>query len=56
MDRATGRIELADLAHPDVDDLLDDIGESALKSGGEVVVVPAARMPVKTGLAAIYRY
>ena len=27
------------------DDLLDDLGEHALKTGGEVVIVPAERMP-----------
>ncbi len=27
LDRATGRIESADLSHPKIDDLLDDLGE-----------------------------
>jgi hypothetical protein len=27
MDHATGRIRSADLAHPEIDDLLDDLGE-----------------------------
>jgi hypothetical protein len=27
-----------------------------LKTGGEVVIVPAERMPTQTGIAAIYRY
>lgn len=53
---ATGDIELGDIAHPEVDDLLDDLGTSVLKMGGQVVVVPAERMPTKTGIAAIYRY
>ena len=53
---ATGDIEPGDLMHPEVDDLLDDLGTLALKAGGEVVVVPTERMPTKTGLAAIYRY
>jgi hypothetical protein len=56
MDAATGRIELGDLAHPEVDDLLDDLGELVLKMGGQVVVVPAERMPTPTGLAAISRF
>jgi Bacterial archaeo-eukaryotic release factor family 3 len=56
MDAATGRIEFDDLAHPGVDDLLDDLGELVLKMGGEVVVVPAERMPTPTGIAAIYRF
>jgi hypothetical protein len=56
MDAATGRIALDDLAHPEVDDLLDDLGELALKMGGQIVVVPAERMPTSTGIAAIYRF
>jgi hypothetical protein len=56
MAAATGRIEFDDLAHPGVDDLLDDLGELVLKMGGQVVVVPAERMPTPTGIAAIYRF
>ena len=56
VDAATGRIALDDLAHPEVDDLLDDLGELVLKMGGQIVVVPAERMPTPTGLAAIYRF
>ncbi len=52
----TGEITLADLSLPDVDDLLDDLTEMAAKMGGNVVVVPADRMPTTTGIAAIYRY
>ncbi|HNR23081.1 MAG TPA: hypothetical protein PKL49_08665 [Steroidobacteraceae bacterium] len=39
-----------------VDDLLDDLGEWVLRRGGEVVIVPTARMPTETGLAAIFRF
>jgi hypothetical protein len=39
-----------------VDDLLDDLSEKVLEKGGQVVVVPAERMPTKEGAAAIYRY
>lgn len=53
---ASGRIERADLADPEVDDLLDDLGERVLRKGGEVVIVPADRMPTSTGIAAIYRF
>lgn len=53
---ATGNIEFDDLAHPEVDDVLDDLGALALKMGGQVVVVPTERMPTETGIAAIYRY
>jgi hypothetical protein len=56
IDAATGEIEFDDLAHPELDDVLDDLGELALKMGGQVVVVPAERMPTETGVAAIYRY
>lgn len=52
----TGDIESDDLAHPEVDDVLDDLGMLALKLGGQVVIVPTERMPTKTGIAAIYRY
>lgn len=53
---ATGRVEVADLSHPQVDDLLDDLGELVGKMGGQVLVVPAEQMPGRTGLAATYRY
>ena len=56
IDTTTGQIQFADLSHPEVDDLLDDLGELVLKKGGRVVVVPAERMPTPTGLAAIFRY
>ncbi|MCG7853894.1 MAG: hypothetical protein MIO92_15340 [Methanosarcinaceae archaeon] len=56
LDAVTGDIEFDDLAHPDVNDVLDDLGAFALKMGGQVVIVPKERMPTKTGIAAIYRY
>lgn len=56
IDQVSGRVEFGELAHPEVDDLLDDIGELVLKKGGQVVVVPAERMPTQTGIAAIYRF
>ncbi|WP_347273724.1 hypothetical protein [Candidatus Kuenenia sp.] len=56
LNAATGDIELDNLAHPEVDDLLDDLGMLALKMGGQVIIVPTERMPTKTGIAAIYRY
>jgi hypothetical protein len=55
-DPVSGAIEFAPLDDPDVDDLLDDVSEHALKTGGEVVIVPAERMPTDTGVAAIYRF
>ena len=55
-DSQTGVIATADLQQPDVDDLLDDIGELVIKMGGKVVVIPKEKMPSQTGLAAILRY
>jgi len=55
-DGATGRVEVADLSHPQVDDLLDDLGDLVEKMGGQVLVIPAEQMPGRTGLAATYRY
>lgn len=52
----TGNIQNRDLTNPKVDDLLDDLGELVLKMGGQVMVLPAERMPSETGLAAIFRY
>ena len=56
LDGATGRFELADLSHPQIDDLLDDLGELVDKMGGRVLVIPADQMLTQTGLAATYRY
>jgi peptide subunit release factor 1 (eRF1) len=56
IDAETGEITLAELSLPDVDDLLDDLTELAAKMGGQVVVVPADRMPTTSGIAAIYRF
>ncbi len=56
LDGSTGRVKTADLSHPQVDDLLDDLCELVGKMGARVMVVPAEQMPGRTGLAAIYRY
>ena len=54
LDAETGVVLQPDeLAHPEVDDMLDDLAERVLETGGEVVMVPAERMPANTGLAAI---
>lgn len=55
-DVASGEITIGDMSDPEVDDVLDDLGELVLKKGGEVIIVPAERMPTQTGAAAIYRY
>lgn len=54
IDPLTGAVGQFD--QPGVDDLLDDLGEQVLRRGGEVVVVPAERMPTRTGLAATFRF
>ena len=56
LDATTGAIKLDELPNPEGDDLLDDLGERVLKTGGEVVIVPAGRMPTHTGIAATYRF
>jgi len=56
IDAVSGKITTADLSSPEVDDVLDDLGERVVKAGGEVVIVPAERMPTRTGAAAIYRF
>jgi len=56
IDAVSGKITTADLSNPEVDDVLDDLGERVVKAGGEVVIVPAERMPTRTGAAAIYRF
>lgn len=56
VDTATGDLEFDELSSPEFDDVLDDLGATTLRMGGEVVVVPTERMPTGTGIAAIYRY
>ncbi len=56
LDSATGQIEPGDLDRTGIDDILDDLAETVLRMKGEVVVVPAERMPSNTGLAATYRF
>ena len=53
---ATGKVSPGQLGDPEVDDLLDDLGELVLKAGGDVVIVPTERMPTATGAAAVYRF
>ncbi|MBN1945945.1 MAG: hypothetical protein JW797_09735 [Bradymonadales bacterium] len=52
----TGEITYDDLAHPETDDLLDELGELVLQRSGKVAIVPTERMPTQTGVAAIFRY
>jgi len=52
----TGNTQKKDIKNPKVDDLLDDLGELTIRMGGQVMVLPADKMPSETGLAAIFRY
>jgi len=56
IDGSTGRIEPADLGSPRVDDVLDDLGTLVESMGGVVHVLPAERMPCRTGVAASFRH
>lgn len=56
IDDASGTIEEQALEKPDVDDLLDDLGELVLKMGGDVHLIKPELMPTDTGAAAMYRY
>jgi hypothetical protein len=41
---------------PTASDVLDDLAEAALRTGAEVIVLQAGRMPAGTGAAAVFRY
>jgi hypothetical protein len=56
LDEGRGKVVGGVLSNPRVDDVLDDLGELVGKMGGEVLVIPTARMPTRKGAAAIYRY
>ncbi|MBN1237404.1 MAG: hypothetical protein JXB36_02830, partial [Gammaproteobacteria bacterium] len=56
LDAASGAVLVDELANPEVDDALDDLAELVMRQGGEIIVVPAERMPAETGLAAVFRY
>lgn len=56
IDAATGALTPGEMTDPETEDMLDDLGEMVLRKGGEVVIVPAERMPTKSGLAATYRF
>ena len=59
--RIPGHVEgsmprFADADEPGASDVLDDLAERVLKTGGQVVAVPKGSMPTATGLAAVFRY
>lgn len=53
---ADGNVTMSEGDGPGVDDVLDDLGEQVLRTGGDVVVVPKEDMPSSTGVAATFRY
>lgn len=56
IDASTGGIHPAELDNPHMDDVLDDLGTMVERMGGEVHVLPADRMPGRTGVAASFRH
>jgi hypothetical protein len=56
VDAATGTLVVDPRADAAGADVLDDVGEQVLRTGGEVIVVPSQRMPSDSGVAAVYRY
>jgi hypothetical protein len=48
VDWASGQITVDELPHPEIDDVLNDLGGLVLSKGGQVVIVPAERMPTQT--------
>jgi hypothetical protein len=55
-DARTGDVSFGDDDSVGVDDVLDDLGEQVLRTGGDVVVVPRGDMPSATGIAATFRF
>jgi Bacterial archaeo-eukaryotic release factor family 3 len=59
--RIPGHVEgrmprLASADEPGVGDILDDLAERVLRTGGQAIVAPKGSMPTSTGLAAVFRY
>lgn len=55
IDETIGKVEFGNLEDPGQNDVLDDLAELVLRMGGDVVLIPQDKMPVKTGVAAILR-
>ena len=51
-----GGVFVAPIPQSGVDDVLDDIAEQVIDTGGEILVIPPAQMPTESGIAATYRY
>jgi hypothetical protein len=56
LDVNTGDVTFSDPDRSGNHDLLDDLGEQVLRTGGDVVVVPREDMPSSTGVAATFRF
>lgn len=52
----SGAIRFAEPGENDINDITNDLAESVLRNGGEVIIVPSEKMPTKTGIAAVYRF
>lgn len=56
IEEAGGKIVAGDPDDPHIGDVLNDLAEIVTRMNGEVIVVPAERMPSSTGIAATYRF
>lgn len=56
LDPTSGKLAFGDLHHPEVDDVLDDFADLALKMDGKVMLMAVDEMPTTTGVAPIYRF
>jgi hypothetical protein len=56
LNRTSGQLQFGNPDDSEMDDLLDDLAEVTLTTGGEVIVVPTDRMPTTTGAAATFRF
>ena len=56
LDPETGRIVPAKADDKAAEDVLEELALLVLDNGGEVLVLPAEKMPSQTGVAAVYRY
>ncbi len=56
IDRESGRIRYEQEKEEAVDDLLDDLSELVREYGGKSVIVPAGKIPSKSGVVSINRY
>jgi hypothetical protein len=59
--RIPGHVEgrmprLAERDEPGAGDILDDLAERVLKTGGQVIAAPLGSMPTEKGLACVFRY